>query len=143
MAVSYTHLDVYKRQLLDRIDIQVEMDAVTLEEIETAREQEGSQTVRRRVVRARQIQQERFAGLGYFCNAQLDQTGIERFCAMDESAKKLLHQAVERFHVSMRAYGRILKVARTVADLSGHGRILPQDVAQAIQYRNADGKYWG
>lgn len=129
--------------LLDRIDIQVEMDAVTLEEIETAREQEDSQTVRRRVVRARQIQQERFAGLGYFCNAQLDQTGIERFCAMDESAKKLLHQAVERFHVSMRAYGRILKVARTVADLSGHGRILPQDVAQAIQYRNADGKYWG
>ena len=128
--------------LLDRIDIQVEMDAVSIDEIENAREQEDSQTVRKRVLEARQTQQQRYAGLGYYCNAQLDQVGIERFCQMTAEAKKLLHQAVERFHISMRTYSRIRKVARTIADLSKHDLIEGSDVAQAIQFRNVDGRYW-
>lgn len=128
--------------LLDRIDIQVEMDAVSIDEIENAAEQEDSRTVRERVLKARKLQQERYSGLGIFCNAQLDQQGIERFCKMELQAKTMLHQAVERFHISMRAYARIRKVARTIADLSGHELIQTSDIAQAIQYRNVEGRYW-
>lgn len=128
--------------LLDRIDIQVEMDAVSIEEIESTGEQEDSRTVRQRVLEARLIQQKRYAGRGIFCNAQLDQRGIEQFCQMEPAALKLLHQAVERFHISMRTYGRIRKVARTIADLAGHELIQTSDIAQAIQYRNVEGRYW-
>lgn len=128
--------------LLDRIDIQVEMDAVSIEEIENTQEQEDSSAVRDRVLKARRLQQERYAGFGYFCNAQLDQLGVERFCLMTPEAKKLLHQAVERFHISMRTYTRIRKVARTIADLALHNLIEVNDVAQAIQFRNVDGRYW-
>jgi len=128
--------------LLDRIDIQVEMDAVSIEEIENAQEQEDSRTVRERVLTARKAQQERYASLGYYCNAQLDQIGVERFCQMTPDAKKLLHQAVERFHISMRTYTRIRKVARTIADLAQHKLIEVNDIAQAIQFRNVDGRYW-
>lgn len=128
--------------LLDRIDIQVEMDAVSLDEIESSQEQEPSSVVRERVLNARMLQQKRYAEYGYFCNAQLDQRGIERFCGMDNAARQLLHQAVDRFHISMRTYARIRKVARTIADLAGHDEIRTQDIAQAIQFRNVDGRYW-
>lgn len=128
--------------LLDRIDIQVEMDAVSIEEIETSAEQEDSLTVRARVLEARRIQQERYRDLPYYCNAQLDQKGLERFCQMTAEAKQLLHQAADRFHISMRAYSRIRKVARTIADLAGHDTIELADVSQAIQFRNVDGRYW-
>lgn len=128
--------------LLDRIDIQVEMDAVSIDEIESSQEQEDSQTVRGRVLKARMLQQKRYQGLGYYCNAQLDQRGIEHFCQLTPEAKTLLHQAVDRFHISMRTYGRIRKVARTIADLAGHDLIETQDIAQAIQFRNVDGRYW-
>ena len=85
----------------------------------------------------------RYAGLPFHCNAQLDQPGIERFCGLDATASKLLRQAVERFRLSMRAYGRIRKVARTVADLAGHDAIQVEDVALALQFRTADGPYGG
>jgi len=128
--------------LLDRIDIQVEMDAVSIEEIESSHDEEDTLTVRSRVLHARQIQQKRYEGLGYYCNAQLDQQGVEKFCRMRADAKALLHQAVNRFHISMRTYTRIRKVARTIADLAGHDEIEMQDVSQAIQFRNVDGRYW-
>ena len=128
--------------LLDRIDIQVEMDAVSIDEIEMTAEQEDSRTVRARVLAAREIQQKRYAGMGIYCNAQLNQQGMERFCQMEPLARQLLHQAVERFHISMRTYGRIRKVARTIADLAGHDIIQVNDIAQAIQYRNVEGRYW-
>ncbi|MEG1358053.1 MAG: YifB family Mg chelatase-like AAA ATPase [Clostridia bacterium] len=128
--------------LLDRIDIQVEMDAVSIEEIESIKVQEDSASVQKRVLNARRMQQERYKELNIFCNAQLDQNGVESFCVLDAAAKNLLHQAVERFHISMRTYSRIRKVARTIADLAGHTAIQAQDVAQAIQYRNVDGRYW-
>lgn len=128
--------------LLDRIDLQVEMDAVSIEEIEAASPQEDSATVRARVLAARKLQQQRYAGLSCHCNAQLDQQGIERFCKLEPAARQLLHQAVDRFHISMRTYGRIRKVARTIADLADHEAICAQDVAQAIQFRNVEGQYW-
>lgn len=128
--------------LLDRIDLQVEMDAVTVEEIESAKEQEDSATVRARVLAARKLQQKRYEGTGVFCNAQLNQQNIEKYCVMDPVAKQLLHQAVSRYAISMRTYGRIRKVARTIADLAGHELIEAADVAQAIQFRNLEGQYW-
>lgn len=128
--------------LLDRIDLQVEMDAVSIEEIESAREEEDSASVRGRVLRARKRQEKRYEGLPFHCNAQLDQQGIERYCGLDAMATMILRQAVERFHITMRTYGRIRKVARTVADLADHDGIEAQDVILAIQFRNMDGRYW-
>lgn len=128
--------------LLDRVDMQVEMDAVTIDELEDDTPREDSLTVRARVLAARERQQERYNGLPYHCNAQLDDAGLQRFCVMSADAKKLLHQAVERFHISMRAYGRIRRVALTVADLAGRDRIEAPDIARAIQYRNVQSRYW-
>ena len=129
--------------LLDRIDLRVEMDAVSVEEIESSGMEESSADVRARVLEARRRQTLRYAGLPFHCNAQLDQPGVERFCTLDAAAAKLLRQAVERFRLSMRGYGRIRKVARTAADLAGHEAIQAQDVALALQYRTLDGAYGG
>ena len=128
--------------LLDRLDIQVEMDAVTVEEIESSSRQESSAEIRERVIRARKRQLERYQGTNIYCNAQLDQQGLDKWCVMEPAAKKLLMQAVERFDISMRAYARIRKVALTIADLNERDTITPQDVAKAIQFRNVDGRYW-
>lgn len=128
--------------LLDRIDLQVEMDAVRPDEL-TGKldvQPESSAAVRGRVVAARLRQQERYRGADVRCNAQLSQEGVERYCRLSPSAEKLLHMAVERFGLSMRAYGRIRKVALTMADLAGRDKIEDQDVAQAIQYRNLDSR---
>lgn len=128
--------------LLDRIDIQVEMDAVGIEEIEQQTEQEDSRTVQARVLAARTRQLMRYAGEPYFCNAQLTQDGVEKYCAMAPDAAELLRRAVTQYKISMRAYGRIRKVARTLADLAGRDQLALADVAQAIQLRNLDGQYW-
>ncbi len=128
--------------LLDRIDLQVEMDAVTLAEIESDQQAEDSAAVRERVVKARRLQQERYQGQAIYCNAQLDQSGLERYCQLAPAARALLSQAVERFHISMRTYGRIRKVARTIADLGGHEQIESADIALAIQFRNVDSRFW-
>lgn len=128
--------------LLDRLDIQVEMDAVSVEEIEASTIQEDSATIRKRVIAARNRQLKRYEGTNIYCNAQLDQQGLEKWCRMSTAAKALLMQAVQRFDMSMRAYARVRKVAMTVADLNGHDEITPQDMAKAIQLRNVDGRYW-
>lgn len=128
--------------LLDRLDIQVEMDAVSVEEIESSGQQEDSATIRKRVIRARQRQLKRYQGTNIYCNAQLDQQGLEKWCIMEPAARQLLMQAVERFDISMRTYGRIRKVALTIADLNDRDAVSVQDVAKAIQFRNVDGRYW-
>ena len=128
--------------LLDRIDMQVEMDAISVGEIEQAEAPEDSLTVQARVLAARLRQQERYGQESYFCNAQLPQEGLEKYCQMEPDAKALLMRAVERFHISMRTYGRIRKVARTLADLEGRDLISMADIGQAIQFRNVDGQYW-
>ncbi len=128
--------------MLDRIDIQVEMDAVSIDEIEQSEPQEDSETVRRRVQAARERQLNRYRKDPFFCNANLPQQGVEKYCVMSPDAAALLHRAVTQFGISMRAYGRIRKVARTVADLAGHDELQLPDVALAIQLRNLDGQYW-
>ena len=103
---------------------------------------ESSAAVGERVRRARLIQQERYRGEGIHCNAQLDARLTKRYCALTPEATQVLHLAVDRMGMSMRAYGRVLKVARTIADLAGEPSIRTEHVAEAIQYRELDGKYW-
>ena len=136
------YLDRISGPLLDRIDIQVEVDAVPVGEINATGREESSQTVRERVQKAKHLQQERYREENIFCNAQLDARQLKKFCTLSQEAQDVLHLAMARFGMSMRAYGRILKVARTIADLRDGGAIATADVAEAIQYRNLDGKYW-
>ena len=95
-----------------------------------------------RVRKAREIQQARYAKDGIHCNAQLDAKLTRKYCALSSEAEAILHMAVERMGMSMRAYGRVLKVARTIADLEGSLQIQTNHIAEAIQYRELDSKYW-
>ncbi len=136
------YLDRVSGPLLDRIDIQIEVDAVPVKEISGGGRAESSAAVGERVHRARRVQQERYRGEGIHCNAQLDARLTKRFCPLTPEATQVLHLAVDRMGMSMRAYGRVLKVARTIADLAGEKDIRTEHVAEAIQYRELDGKYW-
>ncbi len=137
------YLDRISGPLLDRIDIQIEIDSVPVEEISTSRPAETSAEVARRVAAARIRQQERYSGTPFHCNAQLNSNAIEIYCRMNDSAKKLLAMAVKSLHMSMRGYQRIIRVARTIADLEGTEQIEDRHIAEAIQYRELDQKYWG
>ena len=136
------YLDRVSGPLLDRIDIQIEVDAVPVREISVGGAAESSAEVGRRVRRAREVQQERYRSDGIHCNAQLDARLSKRYCALTDEATQVLHMAVDRMGMSMRAYGRVLKVARTIADLAGEENIATPHVAEAIQYRELDSKYW-
>lgn len=136
------YLDRVSGPLLDRIDIQVEVDAVPVKEISVGGAAESSAEVAVRVRRAREIQQQRYLPDGIHCNAQLDARLTKRYCSLTDEAAQVLHMAVDRMGMSMRAYGRVLKVARTIADLAGEESIATPHVAEAIQYRELDGKYW-
>jgi len=136
------YLDRISGPLLDRIDLQIEVDAVPINEINDAELSESSASVAERVRRARDIQLYRYRGTGKHCNAQLTNAEVARYCFPDREASRLLNAAVNTLHLSMRAYQRILKVARTIADLSGEDIISSVHVAEAIQYRELDQKYW-
>lgn len=136
------YLDRVSGPLLDRIDIQIEVDAVPVKEINASTGAESSEVVAKRVAKARQIQQKRYHNDGIFCNAQLDTKLSKKYCVLDDAGTQILHMAVDRTGMSMRAYGRVLKVARTIADLAESQEITAEHVAEAIQYRELDGKYW-
>jgi magnesium chelatase family protein len=124
--------------LLDRIDIQVEVRPVSFRDLSARRPEEPSDAIRARVDRARQRQLTRFAGRPLFCNAQMPARDIARYCAVDAAAERLLQQAMDKLALSARAYTRILKVARTIADLAGAEAISAAHVAEAVQYRSLD-----
>ena len=136
------YLDQVSGPLLDRIDLQIEVDAVPVQEIRTSAPAESSASVAERVLQARNIQLARYRGTDIHNNARLDNEGIRQFCQLRPDAEKLLHTAVDRMHLSMRGYGRVIKVSRTIADLKGQDLISAEDVAEAIQYRELDHKYW-
>ncbi len=129
--------------MLDRLDLHVEMGEVGYEDIASRSRGESSEAVRERVNAARHIQAERYREEGILFNAQLTSRMTGRYCALDAAAEALLHKAFSALKLSARAYTRILKVSRTIADLAGSRAILAQHVAEAVQYRSLESKYWG
>ena len=128
--------------LLDRIDIQVEVGSVDYSDLSNASENESSAAIKERVNRARKMQEERYNGLHIHANAQISSGQLKEFCKIGERENKLLQNAFDRLGLSARAYSRILKVARTIADLEQSENITAAHIAEAIQYRSLDRKYF-
>ncbi len=138
------YLDRISGPLLDRIDLQLQVEAVPVQDIAQPITEEGSEAVRARVNAAREVQQARFADVpGQYCNAQLTSAQLDEYCHLDEVSMSLLLRSMERYHLSMRTYTRLIKVARTIADLAGARDIAAEHMGEAIQYRNLDPQYWG
>ena len=128
--------------LLDRIDIQVEVMPVKYQKLKEDGQAETSKNIRERVNKARKIQIERYKNYGIYSNSQLTPKLIDIYCKIDSKSSKLLQVAFENLHLSARAYNRILKVARTIADLEQKENIEAKYIAEAIQYRSLDKKYF-
>ncbi|MBL8148455.1 MAG: YifB family Mg chelatase-like AAA ATPase [Blastocatellia bacterium] len=128
--------------LLDRIDIHVEVPAVKFKELGETTSSENSASIRERIVNARNRQRERFSRETIYSNAQMNPKLIREHCKIDSEAKKLLEQAIQRLGLSARAYDRVLKVARTIADLEASDCITVTEISEAIQYRSLDRNYW-
>ena len=124
--------------LLDRIDIHIEVPAVKYRDLTGEASSEDSETVKGRVNAARDIQRDRFAGKRLYCNAQMTSRHLKKYCQIGEDSKGLLEKAIDKLGLSARAYTRILKIARTIADLAGTETIRPAHVSEAIQYRSLD-----
>jgi len=131
--------------MLDRIDIQIELPSLSYDELSgDGTREEPSAVIRERVKRAREFAMARMGeGSGIFCNAQLDAAAIRKYCVADAAAQALLKAAYERMGMSARGYDRIMRVARTIADLDTSEIITAKHIAEAIQYRSLDKKYWG
>src|SRR6185503_2508896 len=129
--------------LLDRIDLHVEVPAVKFREITSEGSGETSAQIRERVIGARRRQHERFSGKkNITCNARMGTRELKSHCALDEGTKELLKFAMTDLNLSARAYDRILKVARTIADLAGSENITSDHIGEAIQYRSLDRQLW-
>ena len=129
--------------LLDRIDLHIEVPAVKFRDIASEQTGEMSAQIRERVVAARRRQQERFKSKPKItCNARMGTRELKSYCALDEATMELLKFAMADLNLSARAYDRILKVARTIADLAGTEKIVGDHVSEAIQYRSLDRQIW-
>ena len=128
--------------LLDRLDLHIDVPPVDYDSLANHQKSESSAAIRQRVMKVRQIQQQRFQDKNIYANAQIPPGMLEQFCPMDDGAKAMLKSAFERLGLSGRAYDRILKVARTAADLEESEVIRRPHIAEAIQYRSLDRKYW-
>ena len=143
-GIVQKYLNKISGPLLDRIDIHVEVVPVAFKELTEARTSEKSDAVRERVVQARQIQEERYEEKrGIYCNAQMSSRQLREICKIDEAGHILLKNAMEKLSLSARAYDRILKVSRTIADLDGSPGIRTDHLAEAIHYRSLDRESWG
>ena len=128
--------------LLDRIDIHVEVPAVPYRALKGIGNSESSERIRIRVAAARQIQSRRFSRTKIYCNAQMNSRQIKRYCHIDEASHQLLETAIDKLGLSARAHNRILKIARTIADIEAKPELSERHIAEAVQYRNLDrGKY--
>ena len=124
--------------LLDRIDLIIEVSSVEFQDLSRRAEAEPSAVIRQRVNGARDIQTRRYAGSAITCNAHMDTSALREYCKLDEACTSLMQQAFDRLQLTARSYDRILKVARTIADLDGAEQIGLSHLAEAIQYRTFD-----
>lgn len=129
--------------LLDRFDIHIEVTPVKYNKLESSSPSESSQDIKLRVDSARKIQAERYKNYNIFSNSELTPKLINKYCKLDNQSKTLMENAFSKLNLSARAYTRILKLARTIADLDSSENIMPNHIAEAIQYRSLDRKYWG
>ena len=151
-VVTHTRKDVRKERICKKsaaykiaasIDIHCEIQAVPFSELSKMQPGEPSSSIRERVIAARKIQEERFKPFkGIHCNAMMSEKMLHDFAVLDDQSLDLLRMAMERLKLSARAYSRILKVARTIADLAGSENIQPMHIAEAIGYRNLDRGDW-
>jgi magnesium chelatase family protein len=125
--------------LLDRIDLHIEVPAVKYRDLSSKESGESSERIRERVVKAREVQLKRFRGRkGMYANADMESKDIREFCKLDSAGEELLKMAITKLGLSARAYDRILKVGRTIADMANSADIRPEHVSEAIQYRSLD-----
>lgn len=138
------YLNKISGPLMDRIDLHIEVTPVSFDELATEQEGESSKNIRERVIKARLFQQQRFTGSkGIYCNAQMGSRQIREHCKLTGESKSILKTAMDKLGLSARAFDRILKVSRTIADLEGEQSIGTHHIAEAIQYRNLDRANWG
>ena len=133
-----TYLKRLSGPLLDRIDLKIDVERVAFEEITNRSNEESSEEIKKRVDKARQIQNQRFKGSKIHTNAKMNSKMINEFCKLDDESEQLMKMAFDRFHISARGYTRLLKVARTIADLDGSEKILSKHLTEALAYRNID-----
>ncbi|MEM9025199.1 MAG: ATP-binding protein, partial [Bacteroidota bacterium] len=142
-GIVQKYLNKISGPLLDRIDLHVEVTPVNFEALSASRDGEPSQAVRERVVEAREVQEARYRGLpNIHSNAQISTKMLQQVCAIDKDGQDLLKKAMEKLGLSARAYDRILKVSRTIADLEGAEHIATNHLAEAIQDRSLDREGW-
>lgn len=128
--------------MLDRIDIHIEVPSVEYEKLQDTRKSETSEEIRKRVNNAKKIQSERYKNLGIISNSELNGGMLDEFCKLEKDSREMLKKAFENLGLSARAHARILKVARTIADLDGAENIELKHIAEAIMYRSLDRKFW-
>jgi magnesium chelatase family protein len=138
------YLNKISGPLLDRIDLHVEVTPVAFSELSSTQQFEKSESIRQRVIKAREIQDQRYKNSeGVYANAQMSSKQLKEVCAISAAGQNLLKTAMEKLNLSARAYDRILKVSRTIADLAASDDIKPEHLAEAIQYRSLDREGWG
>lgn len=138
----HKYLNKISGPLLDRLDLHIEVPPVDYKSLSDTAPTETSAQIRERVNRARQIQVERYKGTGITCNAHLTPSLLRKYCIMTEDAGAYLSRSFDALGLSARAYDRILKVARTIADLKCNEKIQKEDIGAALRFRSLDRKYW-
>ena len=141
-AEVHRYLGKISRPLLDRIDLCADIPETSYEDLKNKAAQETSEDIRKRVVAARELQRQRYEGLGILCNSELHGKQMDEFCTLSPEASKLIKSAFDRMQLSMRSYHRVLRVSRTIADLDHSDRIEAEHLAEALSYRGLDRKYW-
>lgn len=142
-GVVQKYLNKISGPLMDRIDLHVEVTPVSFNELSSTKKAEKSELIRERVIQARQIQTKRFEGrTGIYSNAQMEPQLVEEICVITDAGKTMLSRAMQKLNLSARAYNRIIKVSRTIADLAGSEDIKTEHLAEAIQFRSLDREDW-
>ena len=142
MSQIHTYLNKLSGPLMDRIDLQIEVDAITYDDLQTDFTEETSAAIKERVTRARKIQTERFKNSKIHNNSGMNSAMVKKYCKLDDKSEQTLRSAFEKLKLTARAHDRILKVARTIADLDGEENIKINHLIEAINYRSLDRKYW-